>query len=192
MKSLRLNKELRTTILESFTDKYVSSNPKPEVGSATLAKFAAAIQVQKKLYGKYEGLLPEEFVNKSFNVKVQLPNGAVQHWNFGNDEEGNTIYLLSTKESKVEYVFTDSDPIYAEYKKVVDDVKAQEAVYKEWRKGYDKFKSEVTQVLESVNTTGQLVEVWPESLPFIPQEISDPSKINLPSVNFAEINKVIS
>jgi hypothetical protein len=192
MKSLRLNKELRTNILNSFLDKYKSSNPEPEVGDLSKAQQVAAINAQKAIYGKYEGLLPDEFVVISNNIQVRLPNGSVQHWYFGSDEEGESIYLLMSKESKVKYVFTDNDPIYAEYRKVADAVKQQQAVYDEWVKGYKKFKSEVTQVLESVNTTGQLVEVWPESLPFIPQEISDPSKINLPSVNFAEINKVIS
>lgn len=192
MKSLRLNKELRTTILNSFLDKYKSSNPEPEVGSVGKAKNEAAIKVQKKVYGKYEGLLPDDLINKAYYVSVQLPNDSVQHWNFGNDQNNETISLLTTKQSKVEYVFTEDDEIYSEYKKVADVVKQQQSVYDEWEKGYKKFKSEVTQVLESVNTTGQLVEVWPESLPFIPQEISDPSKINLPSVNFAEINKVIS
>jgi hypothetical protein len=192
MKSLRLNKELRTTILNSFLDKYKSSNPEPEVGDVSKAQQKAAINAQKAVYGKYEGLLPDEFVVKSNNIQVRLPNGSIQHWYFGYDEEGDSIYLLMSKESKVKYVFTDNDSIYAEYRKVADTVKQQQTVYDEWEKGYQKFKSEVTQVLESVNTTGQLVEVWPESLPFIPQEISDPSKINLPSVNFAEINKVIS
>lgn len=192
MKSLRLNKELRSNILNSFLEKYKASNPEPEVGDVSKAKQEAAIKAQKAAYGKYEGLIPEEFVVKSSNIHVQLPNGSVQHWYFGYDDEGDNIYLLMSKESKVKYVFTDNDPIYAEYRKVADTVKQQQAVYDEWEKGYKKFKSEVTQVLESVNTTGQLVEVWPESLPFIPQEISDPSKINLPSVNFAEINKVIS
>lgn len=192
MKSLRLNKELRSNILNSFLEKYKASNPEPEVGSEANAKSLAARKVQQKLYGKYEGLLPKEFTIQASGISVQLPNGAVQTWFFGEDEENNDIYLLSSKESRVKYVFTADDPIYAEYRKVADEVAEQQIARKEWFKGYDKFKTEVQQVLESVNTTGQLVEVWPESEPFIPKEIHDPSKINLPAVNFAEINKVIS
>jgi hypothetical protein len=192
MKSLRLNKELRNNILNSFLEKYKASNPEPKVGSESEAKSVAARKVQKKLYGKYEGLLPKELTAESMGLTIQLPNGVVQSWYFGNDEDGDSIYLLVSKESKVKYVFTADDPIYVEYRKVADDVSKQLITQKEWFKGYDKFKSEVQQVLESVNTTGQLVEVWPESEPFIPKEIHDPSKINLPAVNFAEINKVIS
>jgi hypothetical protein len=110
---------------------------------------------------------------------------------FGRDVEGSSIYKISTTQSKVEYVFTEDDPLWVEYSAELEAAKLANKAYDEHHKALVKFKSEVATVLESVNTTLQLVEVWPEALPFVPQNISNPSSINLPSVNFAELNKVL-
>lgn len=193
MKSLRLNKEMRETILNNFVDKYIKAKPapiKPDVGGEQL-KSKAARKVQQKLYGKYEDVIPKDMQYTAYYIKVQLPNESIADWEFGFDENDNRIYSLSTKENKVEYVFTESDPIWVEYQKELVVVKEYSKLKDEYDKELRKFKAEVKQVLDSVNTTGQLVEVWPEAAPFVPQEISNPSSINLPAVNFAELNKVI-
>lgn len=194
MKSLRLNKEMRETILSNFVDKYIVANPapvKPDI-SADKLKNKIACKLQQHLYGKYENLIPKEFHNTAYYVKVQLPNESIANWNFGTNENNDTIYLLSTKENKVEYVFTDTDPFWLEYQKDIVMVKEYNTLKEAYDKELRKFKDEVLQVLNSVNTTGQLVEVWPEAEPFLPKEIANPSTINLPAVNFAELNKVIA
>lgn len=195
MKSLRLNKEMRETILSNFVDKYVLANPaptKPDVSESKL-KNKIACKLQQHLYGKYENLIPKEFQNTSYHIKVKLPNESIANWDFGYDNvKGEHLYLLSTKESKVEYVFTDTDPFWLEYQQDIVVVKEYNTLKESYDKELRKFKDEVLQVLNSVNTTGQLVEVWPEAEPFLPKEIANPSTINLPSVNFAELNKVIA
>jgi hypothetical protein len=45
--------------------------------------------------------------------------------------------------------------------------------------------------LDTVNTTGQLLNVWPEAEQFIPSDVLDFSKINLPSVSFNDLNKAV-
>lgn len=192
MKSLRLNKEMRENILNNFVAKYLEANPKPE---STLSKNKIqsdiANKIHQKVYANVVALnIPDEFVNTSSYVAVQLPNESVSHWVY-RDNEGNSVYKVSTKLSKVEYVFTESDPLWLEYKELDAQLKEQSKVFEQHSKDLGKFKAEVKQVLDSVNTTGQLVEVWPEAAPFVPQEISNPSSINLPAVNFAELNKVI-
>lgn len=189
MKSLRLNKEMRQTILDNFVAKYVAANQaptKPDV-SGDQIKYKVARELQQKLYSQYENLIPKEFQNTSYRIKVKLPNDSIADW----DEKDDRIYLLSTKENKVEYVFTESDPVWLEYQKELLFVKEYNKLKEVYDKELRKFKDEVLQVLNSVNTTGQLVEVWPEAEPFLPKEIANPSTINLPAVNFAELNKVI-
>lgn len=50
---------------------------------------------------------------------------------------------------------------------------------------------QVRQVVDAVNTTKQLLEVWPEAEQFIPEDIRDPSTITLPSVNIADLNNQV-
>ena len=82
-------------------------------------------------------------------------------------------------------------PEWVAYQKALNDAKVKNAAYEEHQKSLKKFTNELKQVLESVNTTGQLLEVWPEAAPFVPQEISNPSSISLPAVSFVELNKVL-
>jgi len=191
MKSLRLTKQLRENILESFVAKYKEANTPPqEPKSERQLGQEFADKVHQKVYGKYLSLVPEYMFNLANAIRVQLPNDGVQWLYFGENEKGS-CKRPCTNESKIEYVFTDSDPIFLEYSNALNTCKVEVQQYQEYNKVLAKFKSDVSQVLESVNTTKQLVEVWPESEPFLPKEVSNPSSINLPAVNFAEINKVI-
>lgn len=191
MKSLRLNKEMRDNILSNFVAKYLVANPKPTITrSIDMLKSDIATKISNNLYGKYVELVPKDLLNTCNYLCVQLPNDSVAQFYF-RVEGGDCISLPSTKENKVEYVFTESDPMWIEYQVAAAKLKEENAVVEAHEKALSKFKGEVKQVLESVNTTLQLVEVWPEAAPFVPQEISNPSSINLPSVNFAELNKVI-
>lgn len=192
MKSLRLNKQMRQDILESFVEKYVSANPQPPVVDVDSLKTKFAIKLNEMLYNKYVGLVPDGMLHTKRYIQLQLPTESIVSWYFGYDEDGDYVYKPATKESKVEYVLTSTDPLWIQYSKEVEEAKQNNKAYEEWNKTLRKFKAEVTTVLESVNTTLQLVEVWPEAEPFVPQAISNPSSINLPSVNFAELNKVIS
>lgn len=192
MKSLRLNKEMRENILNNFVAKYLLANPAPEQPlNLQAVQSDIAKKINNKLYGKYTNLVPVELLNQCQYLNVQLPNDSVTYWYY-RDEDGDSTYLTSTRERKVEYTFTEQDPLWVEYQAKVVEYKKLTAELEVHTKALNKFKSEVKQVLESVNTTLQLVEVWPEALPFVPQEISNPSSINLPAVNFAELNKVIA
>ena len=62
-------------------------------------------------------------------------------------------------------------------------------VYNEYGLNFRNFKSQVRQTLDSVNTTKQLVEVWPEVEEHLPESVKDPSKIQLPSVNIQSLNE---
>ena len=191
MKSLRLNKEMRENILSNFVAKYLVANPTPELSlDEDNLKSEVAKSVQQKLYGKYAGLVPLEMLHTNRYISLKLPNDSLVQWYFLG-EDGNYQYLPKTKESKVEYCLEKDDPIWIAYEVKRAIYKEQATAAEDHRKALNKFKNEVKQVLDSVNTTLQLVEVWPEALPFVPQEISNPSSINLPSVNFAELNKVI-
>lgn len=47
---------------------------------------------------------------------------------------------------------------------------------------------DVIQIIEGVNTTGQLLAAWPAVEKFIPAGVNNPNRINLPAVNFARLN----
>lgn len=193
MKSLRLNKELRQTILENFVSKWEGSNPEPtsELLSRKELLQALAKEISEKVYGKFWETLkdiPDEFLYKSSSVLVQWPDESIDRLYFGRDSENDDIRMLSTRESKVEYVISKTDKLYKSYKDNVELLKQFENELSEYKTKRNNFSRQVSQVLSSVNTTGQLIEVWPESEAFIPVDIHNPSTISLPSVSFQDLN----
>lgn len=191
MKSLRLNKELRCKIVENFSKKREASNPRPKLTmTRRKAKSNLAAKLYDILYKEYERIIPDNMACKSYYIRVQLPNESIvtlPHSEDGSDE----IYKLSCRGSKVEYVFTDDDPLYKEYKSDVKEYKKQENELSQWESDHKHYVEQVRQIVGAVNTTNQLTEVWPECEQFIPEDIRDPSTIQLPSVSIADLNSQI-
>ena len=190
MKSLRLNAALRQSILSNFMIKWGASNKSPEEPvSFDEDESDLAYSVWRKLYGKIDfNAVPTEFICRDNSIRLQLPTDAVVEFYFM-DSELNSVYEPAQKTHGVKYVFKNTDPDWLEYSNKIKTKKVLKVAVKEHEKLREAFYSQVSQVLNSVNTTGQFVEVWPEAEAFIPQDISNPSKINLPSVNLLELNK---
>lgn len=98
-------------------------------------------------------------------------------------------YKVSTSEAKVEYVFTEDDPLWVEYQTAKELTKAFNKEVEEHQATRKLYSEEVDQVLQGVNTTGQLLGQWPEIEEFLPSNIANPSKINLPSVSVKKLNE---
>lgn len=191
MKSLRLTKQLRESILNSFIEKYKTANPEPALTIDEYEiKCDLAEAIHEKVYSSFVGKIPEDMYSMSRCIKIMWPNESIASLYFRDNASGEDR-RISTRVSKVEYVLTKDDTLYIDYQCKLELYRKEQSIYNEYQKNLSKFKSNISQVLESVNTTKQLVEVWPESEPFLPKEVSNPSSINLPAVNFAEINKVI-
>ena len=192
MKSLRLNKEMRKNIVDNFLDKRDLKTPKPvKKGGALSAKNNLANAIHNIVYGKYTTDLPDELVSTSHSILVQLPNETVDRVYFGKDEDDKRIYKLSTKLGKVEYQLTADMPVWLTYLTEREEEKIFSKSVEDWASERSKFKDQVSQVVDSVNTTKQLIEVWPEAEVFLPDDIKDPSSINLPSINLASINEQV-
>lgn len=74
-------------------------------------------------------------------------------------------------------------------KKDTTKVRKQKAALKEWNSDRSMYRASVEEVVGGVNTTGQLLEVWPEVDRFLPKAIINPSNIMLPAVNVKALNE---
>ncbi len=193
MKSLRLNREIRQSILEAFHERYLEANPEPEITlSRNELREKLALACWEEVYGSYniEGI-PQDLLNTDCSINVQFPNGDISLLFFPKREDGRRISLLSTNESKVEYVISKDFEGYKEYKKGLKLYKEQQEVLKSYNLEAENYLTQVGQVLSGVNTTGQLLEVWAEAEQFIPDSLKNPSVISVPSVNVADLNSKI-
>jgi len=199
MKSLRLNQQLRDAIVNNFADKRSKAQPRPdETVTRESLKKDLANSVYDSVYGEVDlSKVPEDMLNVEHYIKVQFPSsdpkeeGTIESLSLGRDEEGKAIYKPATRNSKVEYVLTKSDPLYKEYKRKQKLFKQEQEAIKEYDNDHKRYIQQVRQVVTAVNTTKQLLEVWPEAEQFIPDDIRDPSTITLPSVNIADLNSQI-
>lgn len=193
MKSLRLTQQIRDSIVKSFGDKRRSQLPEPEI-KTTRAKLKESFgkELHSQVYGHIDlSNVPEDLINVSNGIKVQWPDEDISVLYFGDDEDGETIYLPCTVDSKVEIVLTKDNPAYIKYKQGLDKYKKDKEIVDSYLSDERHYLGQVRQVVNAVNTTKQLLEAWPEAEQFIPDDIKDPSSITLPSVNIAELNKQI-
>lgn len=191
MKSLRLSQGMRDNIVDNVMKKWDESNVAPEVSvSRASLKNTLADEIHSKVYGKYEDAgLPMDMLNTNWYIKVQFPSEEIIDLDFTPDEGDSYKYRISSNQSKVEYVLSDKDPLYKKYKKGLEKYKSEKKVYDEHRTSRQGYRKQVREVLDGVNTTKQLLEQWPEVEPFLPVNLSNPSNIQLPSVNISELNK---
>lgn len=200
MKSLRLNKQMRDAIVKNFGEKRLEANPKPQ---STLNRESISVDLanycHNKVYGslKLEGV-PEDMLNYAQYIKVQFPlsegseDTKIENLYFEKEDKYTYTKKPSTRLSKVEYVLTKSDEGYKKYKKDMKLFKQEQQAVKEYESDHSRYLQQVRQVVNAVNTTKQLLEVWPEAEQFIPEDIRDPSTITLPSVNIADLNNQVN
>ena len=81
---------------------------------------------------------------------------------------------------------------YNKAPKIVEKFYKLEEQHKDWLSSRSSFKEEVTQIVYSVNTTKQLVELWPEAEQYLPAFANDPSEgINLPALKTSRLNSAL-
>lgn len=189
MKSRKLTVSLKDSIVESMLENWDASNEEPKI-TRTRGQIQSdlAMACRKEVYGKYDfSLLPEDFFNRECKIMVMFPNDSVVSLEYPRDKDGYRQYLPATRDSKVELVIKEGDKFFKEYQESLETLKTENEAYNKHIGLRDKFSSEVRQVLDSVNMTKQLIEVWPEVENHLPPEVKDPSAIQLPSVNLQEL-----
>lgn len=193
MKSVRLTKDMRQRILNSYLACYTASNPEPQKYTEKAIEGVFAEAQRKRLFvkaGVCDTTIPTQFLQKSRYIRIQLPDETVTGFYFYNPE--GTDYDYKPCPSLDGAIAIDAnDPSYLAYKEAKRKLKELNQPYDAWRSAYNVVQDQVRMALDSVNTTGQLLSVWPEAEKFIPTDVWDFSTIQLPSVSFSSLNKAV-
>jgi hypothetical protein len=182
MKSIRLNKSIRDDIVNAMVISWEKTSPKPNDMRAESQKVGDAIyrEAHKKITF---GNAHMHFFNTSMCVKYTV-DGVVQ-----------TMVMSCARPIKSTTSSNHTDGIsiaYDEAPKIVLDLQKLEKHNNNWAGLKRSFKEEVSQIVSSVNTTQQLVDLWPESEQYLPAYASDPSKgINLPALATSRLNEAL-
>jgi len=197
MKSRKLTVELKDKIVSNFVTHWKNQYNEPEEAESLekiQSDFAKALR--KENFGRYDDL-PEGVANTSSTLRIRLPNDSVVEFpflkdNFKNKWDRDQLVVPCVAGVDVDLIDQYENPHYLMYKEAMDTRKETDKKYQEWGKAKIDFACKIREVLDSVNTTKQFVEVWPEAEDFIPEEIRNPSAINLPALsNIEELNNII-
>ena len=85
MKSIRLTKDMRQRILNSYLACYTASNPEPQKYTEKAIEGVFAEAMRKRLFDKAgvdETTIPTEFLQRSRYIRIQLPDGTVSYFYF--------------------------------------------------------------------------------------------------------------
>lgn len=200
MKSLRLNRQMREAIVKNFGEKRLQANPRPK---ETMTRESITVDLANYCHDKvYGGMnlkgIPEDVLHFSEYIKVRFPKSEgseedkIENLSFERVDKYSRKTKPSTRLCKVEYDLTKSDEGYKKYKRDMKLFKKEQQDIKDYDADHSRYLQQVRQVVDAVNTTKQLLEVWPEAEQFIPEDIRDPSTITLPSVNIADLNSQVN
>lgn len=176
MKSVRLSNSMRQEILNSVCSEYEQQNPCPENLEEKLSLWVYAdihsgvcqsvLKAVDQRYLTHGRKFKVSFAGYQFMVK--LPEDKV---------------VFAENAYDVHKVYSDTPVIFLEYQKRLHEIK-------KWVDEYKDFRREIEQLLASVNTTNQLLSLWPEVQPFFPPYLVDPSKaIKLPTIRTTKFNE---
>ena len=197
MKSIRLNKETRLQIASAIMEAYKAKNPVPagKLPSDVKEELTEAV---KAAYLKQSDAVMKKAVEAGIEKYLKLTsscryaiNGSVYNYL----EFSDKVVVLNSESSVWLDVATTKIPAikkaYEIYQHDIKDTKPIVDAHKAWELAKDNYRTNVWNILEGVNTSKQLLEVWPECERFIPKGIVDPSKLLLPTVNLATLNSKI-
>ena len=206
MKSIRLNKKLRQEIISNIRQAYLLKNKAPEYKTKKAYFSELVVPVMRKEY-----IAASNAILKKVK-QLGLPNCALSKgpsFAYAIDGEfGEQVYFTDTNPRARENYHLilsegcyfnltkdmegDVGDAYREYLSKTKRLKQAKETHDKYQLKLKNYMADVINVIEGVNTTGQLLEAWPECERFIPSGIVDPSAISLPaSVNISQLNKCI-
>lgn len=179
-KSVRLSNAIREDIKQSMLTAWTARNPIPFDLTKMSNNIADAIW--KKHYGKLSlNKIPKSMFKTSDSVKIQIA-GAVKSFRMSEERP----YEIEGSYSEAILEVHDENP--ENISKYFD---AKQKV-SEWEKVKREFTEEITAILDSVGSTGQLIQLWPEAEQYLPPFAADPSKgINLPALKTSRLNEML-
>lgn len=193
MKSVRLTKDMRQRILDSYLACYRASNPEPQRYTEKAIEGVFAEVLRKNFFvkaGVDETTIPTEFLKQANYIRVVLPDNTSTYFYFYN-KDGSDYGYKPCPNLDGAIAIDVNDPDYLAYKEAKRKLKELNQPYDAWCSAYNAVQSQVRMALDSVNTTGKLLSVWPEAEKFIPTDVLDFSAIQLPSVSFSSLNKAV-
>ena len=180
-KSTRLTNDIRNDIIKSVVDEWQKKNTKPLIDEAH-DKLARKLWTQHQGAKKAKELMDfkyKDFLKKTDYVQAAI-NGQVQRFHL---LESLPTDNDNSYRQPVIAMLRDDDKDYAAFLKVEEKTKA-------WREEGNELERETRSIVYSVNTTNQLIELWPQCEPFLPAHIADPDKgVKLPALQISRLNE---
>lgn len=176
VKSIRLSKQIRTDIKSAMIESWIKHNPAPCDIDQLRKKTGDILYEMSYPKLNVEGI-PKDMLNTSHDIKIVI-DGVVQCFSMtcSRPTRGDRYRQIPNKHFK-------STP------RVIKDYEQAKHEYDAWIRTKNAFEEEITQILESVSTTKQLAELWPEAENYLPPYASDPSKgIKLPALKTSRLN----
>lgn len=194
-KSVRLNTFLRDEIVKSIIEEY-RANALKSHGFNTLKELGDAMAEER------QSICRSLWYECYGDLKIfSVPHWATNDNPFSFCKEGDSSGMLSRKvyADDEETVVLPSKPhvdlvlTSERYEEVTARLQELSNLYEEVDKGAYTLRREVSPVIESFNTTKQLVETWPSVEKFLPANIADPDKgISLPALSLSRLEEKIN
>ena len=174
IQSVRLTNAIRDNIKQAIENKYEEQHPKPETSEEQFGDYC-----YKTAYGDIDvSHLPKTLFNWCTTIKV---NAAGERHNYRMSKERPVAHDRSWE--IIEATVTADD------KKLIKLQKEQQNI-ETWYEQKREFLKEVNELLRLVNTSKQLLELWPEVEPYLPPHIADPSRaVQLPAIPISRLNE---
>ena len=190
MKSIRLNKYLRqqivNSVLEEFTDNFFKDLPYKNTEGLIELRDTYNKDIALSIWNKHYGDIPFDKIP----VNMLRSYGSIQV-----AVEGNSYKYFSHHLDKNKYP-TGQAPVEvmveADYDELMKEVTALQVTLDGFLIAAKELRRDITPIIESFNTTKQLVETWSEMEKYIPANIADPSKgVTLPMLNISRLDAKI-
>ena len=180
MKSVKLSKMLREDIVKSMTDAWVTNNKLSFDIKEEENKVAESIWNSNYGHLNFRNI-PDAMLRFDTSVKIDV-NSNVSSFSLLKEKpipkNGNYgVCVIKT---------------YNKTPKIIEKFLKLREQHTDWLEIKRDFISEIIEITNSVNTTKQLVELWPEAKQYLPAFANDPSKgINLPALKTSRLNSAL-
>jgi hypothetical protein len=188
MKSVKLNKSLREKILNNIIKVWRHENPKPNLSTVSfkLGEKAVKEAIGEKKYLDLKAIvhhneaLKANFDSSRTGLNVVSSTYGVRYISWKPEDVDDFLLFPATR---------GAFSVKENWKEYKEWIKKKES-FEEWERKQVEVISQVKTVLDSVSTTKQLLEAWPEVAEYVEPFIKA-GKVNLPALPIERINSVL-
>lgn len=182
MKSVRLAQHSRAdiaiSVMAGFEEAYFSKQPYKTEQQLRIAIEKEHITVMNRLWQRCYG-----HVNLSGIPDFMITDSAFAVSCSGSSRvESMRLSKKPGKRTAIDMIIDDESEF-----QLYDKLRAELSAY---NKEFEEYRREVQAVLESVTTTKQLVELWPNIEQYIPAHLADPERgVKLPALHISRLDE---